>query len=137
MPKPRKALVLLEETPYYHCVSRCMRSAFLCGEDSHTGKSYEHRRQWTVDHMKQLTDVFTIDICAYTVMSNHHHVILQVGTERAREWSEQEVITRWERLFSLPVLVQRYLTQEAISRAERESVSELLTKWRKRLHDIS
>ncbi|MEW8509130.1 MAG: transposase [Candidatus Thiodiazotropha sp.] len=137
MPKPRKALVLLEETPYYHCVSRCVRRAFLCGEDSHTGKSYEHRRQWIVDRMKQLTDVFAIDICAYSVMSNHYHVILHVDIKRATEWSEQEVITRWERLFSLPMLIQRYLTQDAISRVERESVSELLTKLRKRLYDIS
>ncbi|WP_316367552.1 transposase [Candidatus Thiodiazotropha sp. CDECU1] len=137
MPKPRKALVLLEETPYYHCVSRCVRRAFLCGVDAHTGKSYKHRRQWIVDRMKLLTDVFAIDICAYAVMSNHYHVILHVDTECAAEWSEQEVITRWERLFSLPVLVQRYLSQDAITRAEQETVSELLTKWRKRLHDIS
>ncbi|MEW8329683.1 MAG: transposase [Candidatus Thiodiazotropha sp.] len=137
MPKPRKALILLEETPYYHCVSRCVRRAFLCGVDSHTGKSYEHRRQWISDRMKLLTEVFAIDICAYAVMSNHYHVILHVDTERAVEWSEQEVITRWERLFSLPVLIQRYLSRDAISRAERDTVSELLTKWRKRLHDIS
>ncbi|MES9943408.1 MAG: transposase [Candidatus Thiodiazotropha sp.] len=137
MPKPRKALVLLEETPYYHCVSRCVRRAFLCGVDAHTGKSYEHRRQWIVDRMKLLADVFAIDICAYAVMSNHYHVILHVDTECAAEWSEQEVITRWERLFSLPVLVQRYLSQDAMTRAEQETVSELLTKWRKRLHSIS
>ncbi|MEW8071326.1 MAG: hypothetical protein AB2826_12965 [Candidatus Thiodiazotropha sp.] len=137
MPKPRKALVLLEETPYYHCVSRCVRRAYLCGVDSHTGKSYEHRRQWIVDRMKQLSDVFAIDICAYAVMSNHYHVILHVDTQCAAEWSEQEVIARWERLFSLPVLVQRYLSQDTITRAERETVSELLTEWRKRLHDIS
>jgi hypothetical protein len=45
MPKPREALMLLEETPYYHCVSRCVRRTFLCGVDTHTSKSYEHRRQ--------------------------------------------------------------------------------------------
>ncbi|MES9823943.1 MAG: hypothetical protein ABW127_05880 [Candidatus Thiodiazotropha endolucinida] len=85
--------------------------------------------------MKQLADVFAIDICAFAVMSNHYHVILHVDTERAVEWGEQEVITRWEHLFSLPVLIQRYLAQDAITRTERETVSELLAKWRKRLHD--
>ncbi|MEW8279996.1 MAG: transposase [Candidatus Thiodiazotropha sp.] len=93
MPKPRKALVLLEETPYYHCVSRCVRRAFLCGVDSQTGNNYEHRRQWIVDRLKQLAGLFAIDICAYAIMSNHYHVILHVDTERAAEWSEQEVIT--------------------------------------------
>ncbi len=137
MPKPRKALVLLEETPYYHCVSRCVRRAFLCGVDTHTGKSYEHRRQWIVDRMKLLVDLFAIDLCAYAVMSNHYHVILHVDSESATQWSEQEVIERWEQLFSLPVIVQRYLAKEALTQAERDTVSELITKWRKRLHDIS
>ena len=137
MPKPRKAQVSLEATPYYHCVSRCVRRAFLCGVDAHTGKSFEHRRQWIIDRIKELTDIFAIDSCAYSVMSNHYHVILHVDVEQAAEWSEQEVIDRWERLFSLPVIVQRYLSMEIVSSAERDVVSELVVKWRKRLHDIS
>jgi hypothetical protein len=75
MPKPRKAQVLLETNPFYHCVSRCVRRAFLCGLDSHTGKSYEHRRQWIVDRARELTDIFAIDSCAYSVMSNHYHIL--------------------------------------------------------------
>jgi hypothetical protein len=70
-------------------------------------------------------------------MSNHYHVIVHVDADRAVGWSENDVIERWERVFSLPIIVERYRSMEAISKAERDVVSELVTKWRKRLHDIS
>ncbi len=87
--------------------------------------------------MKLLADLFAIDLCAYAVMSYHYNVILHVDTESATQWSEQEVIEHWEQLFSLPIIVQRYLAKESLTQSERDTVSELITKWRKRFHDIS
>jgi hypothetical protein len=46
MTKPRTELIALEATPWYHVVSRCVRRAFLCGQDHASGQNYEHRRGW-------------------------------------------------------------------------------------------
>jgi len=79
MPKPRSMQVSLDATPYYHCVSRCVRRAFLCGIDHQTGESYEHRREWVESRILELANVFSIEVCSYAVMSNHVHTVLFVN----------------------------------------------------------
>ena len=137
MPKPRKAQVSLDATPYYHCVSRCVRRAFLCGEDTHSGQSFEHRRQWIEERMRLLADIFAIDLCAYAVMSNHYHVILHVDQKQAEQWSDDDVIRRWHQLFTGHPFTQRFLAGESLLKAEQRVVMELATRWRSRLMDIS
>ena len=137
MPKPRKAQVSLEATPYYHCTSRCVRRAFLCGADEHSGRNYEHRRQWIESRMRALAEVFAVELCAYAVMSNHYHVVLHVNPSRAAGWDEREVISRWHRLFAGHPLTRRCLAGEPLSASEQRLVSELAELWRSRLLDIS
>ena len=50
MPQPRRTLISIEDTPYYHCCSRVVRRAYLCGDDKYTGKNYDHRRGWVEAH---------------------------------------------------------------------------------------
>ncbi|WP_338892321.1 transposase [Aeromonas rivipollensis] len=133
----RSRQISLQDTPYYHVVSRCVRRAFLCGEDAHSGQSYEHRRQWVVDRLGQLSRLFAIGICAYAVMSNHYHLVLKVDAEQAQGWSEREVAERWAALFQCPLLVRRWYQGESLIEPELLVVQQLIEQWRERLHSIS
>ena len=133
----RKQQISLDETPYYHCVSRCVRRAFLCGEDALTGQSYEHRREWIVEKLKQLDWVFSISICAYAVMHNHTHTVVKVDRETALNWQDDEVISRWTKLYKPSPIVDRYLNGIKLTKAELDMVAEDIEKWRHRLYDIS
>jgi len=136
MPHPRHAQVSTQTTPYYHCVSRCVRRAFLCGWDRLTGNSYEHRKQWVVDRLK-LGEVFCVDVCAYAVMANHHHVVLRLNPEQAAALGDDAVLERWRRLFGLPVLVERYRQGLSASDVEAEAARERIATYRERLSDLS
>ncbi len=79
----------------YHCVSRCVRRAFLCGKDPLTGRSFEHRKQWVEDRILTLAQSFAIAVHAYAVMSNHFHVVLETDPAVAQAWSDEETARRW------------------------------------------
>ena len=138
MPQPRSSLVSLSDTPWYHVVSRCVRRAYLCGEDAHSGRSFEHRRGWIAERLEQLAGVFAVDIAAYAVMSNHFHVVLRIDADRVQGWDADEVLRRWTRVFAGPLLVQRYLADpESLGAAETAAVLEWVETYRGRLSDLS
>lgn len=137
MTLPRRAQVSLAATPYYHVIARCVRRAFLCGADPYTGRNFEHRKQWLLNRITAQASVFAVDVCAYAVMSNHYHLVLRINRNRATQWSDDEVIDRWTQLFSGPIIVQRYKNGEPITAAQRETLSDIVAVWRKRLSDLS
>ncbi|MCF6443095.1 transposase [Pseudoalteromonas luteoviolacea] len=137
MTRARKALIDLSSTSYYHLIARCVRRAFLCGEDEYTGKNFDHRRTWLVERVKLLSRVFAIEIAAYAIMSNHYHLVVKVNRQQALNWSDNEVISRWYRLYKGSPIIDRYLHGDTLSEAEQLLVSELIEKWRARLYDIS
>jgi hypothetical protein len=68
MARPRQTIVSLEDMPYYHCCSRVVRKAFLCGIDNATGENFEHQREWVDSRILELATIFAIDICAYALL---------------------------------------------------------------------
>ena len=137
MPQARKTIVSIDDTPFYHCMSRCVRRAFLCGVDSYSGIDYEHRREWLEDKLHQVASVFAIKLCAYAVMSNHYHVVLHVRNDQASEWSDIEVIERWHTLFSGNYLSHKLLSSASLNKTELTLLNKDITRWRSRLCDIS
>jgi REP element-mobilizing transposase RayT len=133
----RHQQVNLDATPYYHCISRCVRRAFLCGNDPFSGKNYNHRKGWIIDQIKRLSEVFAIDICSYSILDNHYHLVLRVNREQAEAWTEREVIERWLALYQSPLIIERFTQGEILGPAELSAVSDIITQWRTRLQDIS
>ncbi|GAB1078417.1 MAG: hypothetical protein SStaBPW_03000 [Shewanella algae] len=119
MTTARRQLIDAESTPFYHVINRCVRRAFLCGEDALSGRSYEHRRGWIVDKIRQLSSIFCIDVCAYAVMSNHYHLVLKIDLATQQSLSPFEVIERWTGLFSSNPVAAKFLKGDSLSEGER------------------
>jgi REP element-mobilizing transposase RayT len=137
MTTARKQLVSLDITPYYHCVSRCVRQCFLCGTDKQTQRSYEHRRDWIETKMKSLAQMYCIDICAYAVMSNHYHLVLHVDNDLAQSITAEEVVARWAQGHKLPSIIERMQARQLSSPAEFHACNGIIDEWRNRLSDLS
>ena len=137
MPTPRKALIAVEDTPFYHCMSRCVRRAYLCGIDKFTGKNYAYRRVEIEERLLFLGTVFAIDICAYAIMSNHHHETLHINPDKAKTWDDAEVIRRWHQLFSGNHISQCFENGSPLDDAQRQQLALTATLWREQLTSIS
>lgn len=137
MTTARSQLISVEATPYYHCVSRCVRRGYLCGYNKEMNISYEHRRDWIEQKIESLSYAFCIDICAYAIMSNHYHLVLHINQDKALALSPIEVAKRWELNHKLPPLISRWVKGEILHHIEERKCLSIIDIWRKRLWDLS
>ena len=96
--RPRKEIVDATEPGFYHCYSRCVRRAFLCGEDTYAQKNYDHRKDWIETRLKFLASQMAIEVTVTAVMGNHFHSIIKNRPDLVADWSEREVAVRWLRV---------------------------------------
>lgn len=136
--KPRYEVADPAEVQVFHAVQRCVRRAYLCGEDSFTGKSFEHRREWIRERLEFLASVFAIDCLTYTVLSNHLHLVLRSRADVVAAWSDEEVARRWLRLF--PKRRKKDGSPETPTKPEMDMIvnqPDVLAERRRRLSDVS
>jgi hypothetical protein len=95
----RRFLIDPTEVGIYHCINRCVRRSFLCGNDTVSGKNYDHRRQWIQDRIQFLAGQFGVDVLGFAVMSNHLHVVVRNRPDVVGAWSDDDVARRWWNIF--------------------------------------
>ena len=89
----RSHLIDPSVTRWYHCVTRCVRRAFLFGE------GLSNRKQWIDRRLEELAQIFSIAVAGFSVMDNHLHVLVRLDPDIAAAWSDEDVVRRWGRLF--------------------------------------
>jgi len=95
MTTARKHLVDPNVALYYHLISRCVRRSWLCGRDKHSRRNYNHRKTWLIERLYHLTAYFAVEVQAYTIMSNHFHLVVYYDPLACESWSDDEVAERW------------------------------------------
>jgi hypothetical protein len=82
---------------------------------------------------------FTIDVCAYAVMSNHTHVVLHVDKDKALGLTDMEVLLRWKTLHKPSFLAQRFIDTQVLPECEAQQLTlkSTIAVYRQRLYDIS
>ena len=80
-------------TRWYHCITRCVRRAFLMGEGTND------RKVWIENRLRELAEIFGVAVGGFSVLDNHLHVLVRLDPEVVQDWTAEDVVRRWGRLF--------------------------------------
>jgi putative transposase len=138
MALPRNKYVKEGQEGVYHCFTRCVRRAFLCGFDTLTHRDFSHRKTLLLDRLRFLASIFAIEVCAYSIMENHYHLILRVISHIVAAWSDRDVAIRWLTLYPH----HNHLSGEPLPLTELQisaltACPERIAELRKRLSSLS
>ena len=126
------------EMAVVHVISRVVRRCFLIGNDAASGKNYDHRKEWVEQLLERFAAQFGIDLVAFSLMSNHMHLVLRSRPDVVATWEDEEVARRW-----LQICPPRQATSgtcRELSEADLNSIcsdDHRLKEIRRRLSDIS
>jgi hypothetical protein len=80
-------------TRWYHCITRCVRRAFLLGEEPHDCKV------WIDKGLRELAETLSVAVGGFSGAENRMNVLVRFDFEVAKGWSDKQVVRRWGRRF--------------------------------------
>ena len=83
------------EVSVVHVINRTVRRCILLGDDPISGKNFDHRKLWIETLLEQFAAQFGIDLLAFSLLSNHYHLILRTRPDVVASWDDTEVARRW------------------------------------------
>ena len=81
---PRAHLVDPSVTRRYHCVTRCVRRAFLLGGEGCDRKGWIERR------LEELAEIFAVAVAGFAILDNHLHLLVRLDPDVAKGWSDEK-----------------------------------------------
>ena len=133
----RSRLLDASVSRWYHCISRCVRRAFLFGEggESSTGD----RKEWIECRLRELAEIFAVSVGGFSVMDNHLHLLVRLDSVVGDGWSAEDVVRRWFVLYPPRGTDRKALSGEMLEklRAQRLSDEAWIAKTRERLKSLS
>jgi REP element-mobilizing transposase RayT len=61
----RAHLVNPSVTRWYHCITRCVRRAFVLGDENFD------RKEWIDRRLQELSEIFAVSVGGFSVLDNH------------------------------------------------------------------
>jgi hypothetical protein len=65
------------------------------------------------------------------------HVVIKVDADKAKHWSDKDVLMLWHKGFKGTLRTHEYIKGEDLNPFEQQTVDECITEYRQRLIDIS
>jgi REP element-mobilizing transposase RayT len=123
----RKSRLKMDETAYYHCMSRVIEQRFIMGE---------REKEYFVNLMRNLAEFSGLRILTYCVMSNHFHILLQVPRRQAV--SDRQLLERLRAIYPANRVAQIALTlKEYRQTGNHANAEKLKASYTYRMNDIS
>jgi len=91
----REAQFTPKEQAILHVVNRAVRRVHFMGQDKYSGINYDYRKVWLQRRIEQLAAFFAIDLLAFSILSNHVHLVLRQRPDLVESWDATEVARRW------------------------------------------